>query len=53
MVSVLIKSELVNVTSHSVAIQSSELIMTLAHHCVLKEKVVKSVTGEIVLDIHP
>lgn len=44
MVLALIQSGLVNISSHPTSIQSSELIMTLAHHYVPEEKVVKSVT---------
>ena len=53
MVSTFIKRGLVIVASYPVYVQSSELIMTLAHYYVPIEKVVKSVTGEIVLDIRP
>ena len=51
MVSTLIHLGLVNAASHPVSIQSSELIMKLAQHFVLEERVVKSVTGEIFLDL--
>lgn len=51
MVLALILSGLVNISSHLMSHQSTELIMMLVHHYVLEEKVVKSVTGEIFLDI--
>ena len=47
----LIQSGLVNMASHPTLVQSSELIMTLAHHYVPEEKVIKSVIGEIFLDL--
>ena len=49
----LIQSGLVNIASHQTSVQSSDLIMTLAHHYVLEEKAVKSVTREIVLGLKP
>ncbi len=52
MVSSLIQSGWVNMASHPTLVQSFELIMTLAHHYI-PEEVVKSVTGEIVLDLRP
>ena len=51
MVSTLIRSGLVNVASHTVSVQSLELVMTLTKQLVLEERVVKSVTGEIILDL--
>lgn len=51
LVSSLIQYGLVSVTSHLVSIQSSKLIMTLAKHFVPKERVVRSVTGEVVIDL--
>ena len=51
--SALIISELVNTASHLVSMQSSKLIMTLAKHLVPKDRVVKSVIGEIFLHLHP
>lgn len=53
MVSNLIRSRLVNMASHPTSVQSSELIMKLLHHYVPREKVVKSVTGDLVLDLRP
>ena len=53
MVSPLIRSGLVNAASHLVSVQSLEVIMTLAKHFVLIERVVKSVIGEIFLDLCP
>ena len=46
----MIKNGLVNVASHLVSVQSSDLMMTIAQHYVLDERIVKSVTGEMVLD---
>ena len=37
--------------SHLMLVQSSNLIMKLAQHFVPKERVVKSVIGEVVLDL--
>ena len=51
--SVLIRSGLVNVASHPRSVQSAELIMTLSQHFVPDERVVKSVSGEVVLDLRP
>ena len=51
MVSSLIRPGLVNTRSHPTSIQSSEVTMDLADNYLLEEKVVKSVTGEIVLDL--
>ena len=51
MISTLIQLGLVNTALHSISIQSSNLIMTLAQHFVPEERVVKSVTGEVVLDL--
>ena len=51
LVSMLIRSGLVNVASHPVSVQSAELIMTLSRHFVPDERVVKSVTKEVVLDV--
>ena len=42
---------LVNIASHPTFIQSSDLIMALEENYETKEKVVKSVTREIVLDL--
>ena len=53
MVSTLIWSLMVNVASHSVLLQSLELIVTLVEHLVPEERVVKSLIGEIVLDLQP
>ena len=53
MVSALIHLGLVNTTSHSVSVQSSGLVMTLAQHFVPGERVVKSVIGEIIFDLWP
>ena len=50
MVFTLIRSGLVNAALHPTLVQSSKLIMTLAQHFILKERVVKSVTIEVVLD---
>lgn len=51
LVSSLIRSGLVNATLHPKLVQSIDLIMTLAQHFVSKERVVKSITGEVVLDL--
>ena len=51
--SALIHSRLVNATSHPRTVQSAELIMTLSRHFVPDERVVKSVSGEVVLDLRP
>lgn len=51
MVFSLIQSGLVNAASHPTSVQSTQLIMTLAQHFVPKERVVKSVIGEVVLDL--
>lgn len=53
MASKLIQSGLVNFVSHPTLFQSFELIMILAQHYVPDEKVVKSMTREIVLDLRP
>ena len=53
MVSTMIKLRLGNATSHPPFLQSSKLTMTLVENYVPKEKVVKSVTREIVLDLRP
>ncbi len=53
MVSTVIKYGLVNAASRPTSVQSSKLIMTFVEHYVPEEKVVKSVTGEIVLDLKP
>lgn len=53
MVSTLIRSELVNAASHPVSVQSSKLIMALVENYVSEERVVKTITGEIVLDLRP
>lgn len=52
-VSALIHSILVNTASHPTSVQSAKLIMTLAQHFVLEERVVKRTTGEVVLDLRP
>ena len=51
--SALIRSGLVNAASHLGTIQSTKLIITLSQHFVPNERVVKSITGEVVLDIRP
>ena len=53
LVSSLIHFGLVNATSHPILVQLAELIMTLAQHFIPKERVVKSVIGEVVLDLQP
>ena len=53
MVSTLIRSRLVNISSHPILVQSSELIMALAKNYVLEERVVKIITREIILDLRP
>ena len=47
----LIHFRLVNATSYPGTVQSAELIMTLSGYFVPDERVVKSVTGEVVLDL--
>ena len=42
---------IVNTVSHLMSVQSAKLIMALAQCFVLEERVVKSVTGEVVLDL--
>ena len=49
----LIHSRLVNIVSHLVSVQSTNLIMDLSQHFVLDERVVKGVTEEVVLDLQP
>ena len=49
--SALIRSGLVNAASHPGTVQSAELITTLSQHFVPDERVVKSVSGEVVLDL--
>lgn len=49
----LIRLGLVNATSHLILVQSSKLIMALAENYVTKERVVKSITREIMLDLRP
>lgn len=51
LVSSLIHSRLVNVSSHPISVQSAELVMTLVQNFVPEERVVKSVIGEVVLDL--
>ena len=51
LVSTLIHFRLVNVAPHPMLIQSAELIMALAQRFVLEERIVKSVIGEVVLDL--
>lgn len=51
MISTLIHLGLVTIASHLVLVQSSELIMTLAERYVPEERVVKSITREIILDL--
>lgn len=53
MISSLIRSGLVNTASYPISVQSSELVMVLAENYVLVERVVKSITGEIILDLRP
>ena len=53
MISSLILRGLVNISFHPMSIQSSYLIMALAHHYTSKDKVVRSIIGEMVLYIHP
>ena len=53
LVSALICSRLVNVVSHPVLVQSTKLIMALSQCFVPNKRVVKSVTGEVVLDLWP
>ena len=53
MMSALIYSGLVNAASHMGTVQSAKLIMTLSRHFVSDERVVKSVIGEVVLDLQP
>ena len=42
-----------NAASHPGTVQSAKLIMTLSQHFVPDERVVKSVSGEVVLDLRP
>ena len=49
--STLIHSRLVNAASHPRTIQSAEMIMTLSQHFLPEERVVKSVSGDVVLDL--
>lgn len=49
----LIRWGLVNIVSHLVSIQSSELIIALVKNYASKERVVKSITREIILDLRP
>ena len=51
--SALIRSGLVNAALHPGSVQSAELIMTLSQHFVPEERVVKSVSGDVVLDLRP
>ena len=51
MISALIQLGLVNAASHPMSVQSSMLIMTLVQQFIPKERMVKSVTSEIVLDL--
>ncbi len=51
MVQAIIQSGLVNITSYPILVQSSKMIMISTQHYVPKEKVVKSVTREIDLDL--
>ena len=51
MVSTLIRLGLVNATSHTVSVQSLELVMALAKKYVLEERVMKNITREIMLDL--
>lgn len=51
MVSTLIQSEIFNTVSHPTSVEYSKLIMTLEEHYVTEEKVVRNITGEIVLDL--
>ena len=51
MMSVLMQLGLVNIASHLTSVESSELIMTLVKPYVSEEKVVKSITKEIALDL--
>lgn len=53
MVLALIRSSLVNTTSHPTSVQSLKLIMALADNYVSEEKVIKSVTREIVPNLKP
>lgn len=53
MISSLIRSGIVNAASHLISIQSLELIMALVENYVSEERVVKSITGEIMLDLRP
>ena len=46
-----LQSGLVNIASHLTSVESSELIMTLVKPYVSEEKVVKSITKEIALDL--
>lgn len=49
----LIQSGLFNIASHPTLMQSLELIMTLAENYVSVERVMESITGEIILDLQP
>jgi hypothetical protein len=51
LVSSLICSRLVNAASHAISVHSVELIMTLVQHFISEERVVKSATGEVVLNL--
>jgi hypothetical protein len=51
MVTTLIRWGLVNLASHPISVQSSKLIMALAENYVSEERVVKSITCEIILDL--
>ena len=51
LVSTLIHFRLVSTTSHPVLVQLVELIMTLAQHFFAQERVVKSITGEVILNL--
>ena len=51
MIFALILLVLVNAASHLVLVQSSKLIMMLAERYFLEERVIKSITREIILDL--
>ena len=53
MISALIYFKLVNATSHLLSVQLAELITALSQHFVPKKRVIKSVTGKVVLDLRP
>ena len=53
LVTSLIRLGLVSAASHLVSVQSVKLIMTLAQHFVPKERVVKSMTSEVALNLQP